>query len=464
MAATASTSSALPASVHSGIPGARVSLILLLLINLFNYIDRSVLAAVESLIEKDLLPPGDPRAQTKMGFLATAFMVSYMLTAPLFGWLGDRVGRWWLIGIGVILWSIASGASGISHEFGMYLKSAGVGWITGFGVLLLTRCFVGVGEGAYGPIAPSIISDMYPVERRGAVLSWFYLAIPVGSALGYVLGGLIANSYGWPAAFYAVVPPGIALGLWCFFRRDPKRGGMEPSRGVARADPHAIDRVAVKALLRNKSYVFDVLGMTAMTFAIGGVAYWLPRYVSERLVAEGVVIGDTVEAAKKTALAQANFTFGAILVVMGFLATMAGGWAGDKLRNRIPGSYFFVSGIAMLVGFPLFVALLFVPFPYCWGVIALAVFCLFFNTGPTNTIIANVTPSHIRSTAFALCILVIHALGDAISPFIIGYVADIAKSMRAGFAVVSVMVLIAGICWLLGAKHLAADTEAASKG
>ncbi len=435
----------------AGMPGARLSLILLLCINLVNYIDRYVLAAVEPLIAKDVLAADDPNSQSKMGLLATAFMVSYMLTAPVFGWLGDRFKRWGLIGIGVLLWTIASGASGLSHDAGLYLKTAGIGWLSGFGVLLLTRCFVGVGEGAYGPIAPSIISDMYPVARRGQVLSWFYIAIPVGSALGYVIGGKIGAAYGWPWAFFAVVPPGIILGIWCFFRREPARVVVPADKQLSRGD-------AFRVLLRNRSYVLNVLGMTAMTFAIGGVSFWMPRYIGQRLMSEGIVIG---ELALERATAQANAMFGPIVVVTGILATLSGGWLGDKLRTRYSGSYFLVSGIAMLVGFPLFIGVLFTPFPYCWALIALAVFCLFFNTGPTNTIIANVTPSAIRSTAFAMCILTIHALGDAISPFVIGLVSDSAKSMNAGFAVVSVTILISGVFWLMGVPHLARDTAAA---
>src|SRR5262249_44603048 len=137
------------------------------------------------------------------------FMVSYMVAAPLFGWLGDRMNRWWIIGIGVVLWSLASGGSGLAATFGM---------------LLATRVFVGIGEAAYGPIAPTVIADMYPGARRGSVLAWFYVALPVGSALGFALGGFASQHWGWRSAFYAVVAPGLVLGLWCFLRRDPPRG------------------------------------------------------------------------------------------------------------------------------------------------------------------------------------------------------------------------------------------------
>src|SRR5205085_2067035 len=132
------------------LPGARLALLMLLSINLFNYIDRQVLAAVEPDIRKELLPADDPAADFKMGLLSTAFMVTYMVLAPVFGWLGDRTSRWLLVGVSVILWSLASGASGMPWP---------VAFAHPFWILLLTRCFVGVGEAAYGPVAPTVISD-----------------------------------------------------------------------------------------------------------------------------------------------------------------------------------------------------------------------------------------------------------------------------------------------------------------
>jgi hypothetical protein len=179
---------------------------------------------------------------------------------------------------------------------------------------------------------------------------------------------------------------------------------------------------------------------------------------------EKIITGATPDESLRLALEAANSTFGPIVVVAGFLATLSGGWLGDRLRKRMPGSYFIVSGAAMIIGFPLFLGVLFVPFPACWWLIGLAVFTLFFNTGPSNTIIANVTPPAMRATAYAVCIFMIHALGDAISPAIIGFVSDKAHSMNAGFMLVSVMILISGVLWIWGAKHLAIDTARASGG
>jgi MFS family permease len=427
-------------------PGARLALALLLCINLFNYIDRQVLAAVEPDIRRELLPD-DANAKTKMGFLSTAFLVTYMLAAPIFGWLADHVSRWKLIAIGVVVWSLASGASGIRWPLELALA---------FWILLLTRCLVGVGEGAYGPVAPTLLSDLYPEKVRGQVLSWFYLAIPVGGALGYALGGQMSAwrpEDGWRWAFFSVVPPGILLGMWCLLMPEPPRGHADLGDGVSSRKAELKDYLI---LLKIPSYVFNTLGMTAMTFAIGGLAYWMPDFLEVHGVAP---IGGI----------SPRMFFGILTAVSGLLATLLGGLAGDWLRPRFSGSYFLVSGAAMLVGFPMVLGVVLIPFPWAWVFVFLAVFCLFFNTGPTNTILANVTHPSFRASAFALNILVIHALGDAISPAVIGFVADLrlrpteAENTDLGFLLISFTVLIGGLLWLWGARYLARDTELAPR-
>jgi MFS family permease len=410
----------------------RVALGLLLTINMFNYVDRQVLAAVEHSVQTAF--PGVTDAQ--MGSLAFAFLLSYMILSPVFGFLGDRFSRWLLVGIGVILWSYASGASGLAVTFSG---------------LLITRCFVGVGEAAYGPVAPTIISDMYPVEKRGAMLAWFYIAIPVGSAIGYILGGWIDSIpvFGWRLAFCVVVPPGLLLGAWALFMKDPRRVAAKAAKanGTPAAPKPAVGVADYVRLIRNRSFVFDTLGMTAMTFAIGGIAFWIPTYIS--IDRHGGNLKDV------------NFIFGMLTVITGVTATLLGGWVGDRLRPKYSGSYFLVSGVGLLSGFPFVLAMLVTPFPAAWIWVFLAEFCLFFNTGPANTILANSTPPAIRATAFAVNIFVIHLLGDAISPWLIGVIAD-RSNMSVAFAFMSLMMLAGGVLWLMGAKYLAADEAAAS--
>jgi MFS transporter, Spinster family, sphingosine-1-phosphate transporter len=437
---------------------AAAALTLLLAINLFNYIDRQVLAAVEPEISQELFNVANPEesefANFRMGLLSTAFLLSYMLIAPLFGYLAGRTSRWLLIGIGVILWSLASGASGVPWPVNL----AAAYWI-----LFATRCFVGVGEGAYGPIAPAMIADLFSVEKRGKVMACFYLAIPVGGALGYAFGEIIKNWLGWRWAFYLVVPPGILLGLICFFMREPGRAKpqavnaprVEGAAHLPAGDAEAISggwRTYVR-LLSIPSYVYNTLGMTAMTFAIGGLAWWMPRFLTEREVESLGPIGPRT-------------LFGIITAVAGLVATLSGGFLGDYLRRYHSGSYFLVSGIALIAGFPMVLGVVFTPFPLAWLFVFLSVFCLFFNTGPTNTILANVTPAPMRANAFALNILIIHALGDAISPPIVGLIADHSPggTLKWGFVAVAATMLVGGVIWLAGMSSLQRDTERAERG
>ena len=402
-------------------PGGRTALVLLLAINLFNYIDRYVLAAVEPEIRSHFFRPDDPNAHALVGFLGTAFLVSYMVSAPIFGWFADRMSRWIIIGVSVILWSAATAASGLAGTFAL---------------LLITRLLVGVGEGGYGPAAPTIIADLFPLLLRGRVLSYFYVAIPVGSAIGYAIGGFVAAHWGWQTAFFVVAPPGLLLGFACFWCRDQRRrfGGVQEKQRASWND--------YLSLIRTRSYVLNTLAMAALTFAIGGMSFWVPGYLEYRGLPP-----------------TSRIIFGGITVFAGLTATLSGGITGDCLRKRFPGSYFLISGIGVMIAFPFSVVMLFTPFPSAWVMMFIAVFFLFFNTAPSNTALANVTHPSVRATAFAVNILIIHALGDAAAPPLIGAVAD-RTNMNVAFLVVSAMMLVAGVLWLWGAKFLPSDTDA----
>src|SRR3954452_3517866 len=207
---------------------ARLSLALLLAINMFNYIDRYILAAVEPEIRAQFFPQATTAAASaasakdelmaamaKTGSLATAFLVSYMIAAPILSSLAGRVNRWLMVGAAVAIWSLATGASGLAGTFA---------------ALILARCFVGIGEAGYGPVAPAMIADLYPVEKRGAKLAWFYMAIPVGSALGYVIGGVVSKQWGWRSPFFLMVAPGLLLAALCLFMKSPKPSSVQGDR------------------------------------------------------------------------------------------------------------------------------------------------------------------------------------------------------------------------------------------
>jgi MFS transporter, Spinster family, sphingosine-1-phosphate transporter len=403
--------------------GAGSALFLLLAINLFNYIDRQILAALEPDIRATFFAADDVHAMTKTGLLGDAFFVTYMISAPILGLLADRVSRWIIIGSAVVLWSLASGGSGLAATFA---------------ILFATRVLVGIGEGGYGPAAPTILADLFSIQTRGRVMAVFYAAIPVGSALGYVIGGLVGAHLGWRWAFYLVTPPGLLLGLLCFLQRDPRVGAHQ----LVQESPRRSLRDYV-SLFRTRSYLINCVAQTLMTFVTGGLGFWVSAYLRYRNQSSDV--GMTV--------------FGLITVVAGLVSTLLGGVVADRLRSRLPGSYFWVSGIGMLIACPFFLATLYTPFPAAWIPMFFAIFFLFLNTGPSNTALANVSLPAVRATAFAVNILVVHAFGDVQAFWLLGYIGG-HTNMHVAFLFVSGIIFLSGVTWLAGVKYLPADTAA----
>ncbi|MDU0457606.1 MAG: MFS transporter [Geobacteraceae bacterium] len=396
----------------------RYALGLLLAVNLLNYIDRQVLFAVFPLIKSDLR-----LTDTALGFLGSAFMLSYLLFAPLFGWMGDRWSRTRLASGGLVVWSLATALAGFAP---------------GYRTLLAARATVGVGEASFGTVSPGLVSDFFPRERRGRILAWFYVAIPVGSALGYLLGGWLGQLYGWHAAFLMVGVPGLLLAIPIALLRTPPRGGdavaplknsVEVSSGYA-------------ALFRNRSFVFNTLAMAAMTFAIGGLAQWIPSFLN-RVHALDVARGNTL--------------FGATTVLAGILGTLAGGWLGDRWQKKSGKGYLLISGWGFLIGAPFAVWAILAPgLTGCMTAIFIAEFFLFLNTGPLNTVIINVTGPAVRSMAFAVNIFFIHALGDAVSPSILGWLSD-RWDLRSALLITPGAMALAGLLCFICGRYVVQD-------
>lgn len=392
----------------------RYALGLLLGVNLLNYIDRQVLFAVFPLVKIDL-----QLSDTALGFLGSAFMLSYLLIAPLFGWLGDIWSRTRLAAGGLVVWSLATALAGFAP---------------GYRILLAARATVGVGEASFGTVSPGLIADFFPKERRGQVLAWFYVAIPVGSALGYLLGGVLGQRYGWHAAFLMVGIPGLLFAVPVALLRAPPRGGDAPhpipeGEGIKASGGYA-------ALSRNRSFVCNTLAMAAMTFAIGGLAQWIPSFLY-RVHALDVARGNTL--------------FGATTVLAGILGTLTGGWLGDRWQKRSGKGYLLVSGWGFLIGAPCAAWAILAPdLVGCIAAIFVAEFFLFLNTGPLNTVIVNVTSPAVRAMAFAVNIFFIHALGDAVSPPILGWLSD-QWGVRSALLITPLAMLLAGIfCFVCG--------------
>ncbi len=389
------------------------ALAVLTAINLLNYLDRYLVSALVESLRADLW-----LTDTRIGWLMSGFIVVYMLASPMFGFLGDRRRRPPLLALGVGLWSAATVLSGVAR---------------GYWSLFAARAAVGIGEAAYGTISPGLIADHFGPARRGRAYAFFFAAIPIGSALGYVVGGLVDRRLGWRAAFFIAGAPGLLLALACLRLADPPRGAAERTWVIAGAGGIA---ATYRRLLENRPYVLTVLGYAAYTFAVGGMALWMPAFL---------------ERTRGVPRAVATVQFGAIVVMTGFLGTFAGGYAADALRKRFKEADLWVCGVTALAAAPLSLAVFMTwrPGLYLVSLVA-AQLLLFASTGPVNAaIVAEVAPAE-RASAVALSILTIHLLGDVPSPALIGFISD-RSSLGRAVLVVPVAILVAGLVWTYAA-------------
>jgi MFS transporter, Spinster family, sphingosine-1-phosphate transporter len=391
---------------------ARYALAILTFINLFNYVDRWIVAAVAESIKHSELHLSD----TQLGLLQSGFIVIYTLVSPIFGTLGDRRRRPPLVAIGVAIWSIATSLAGFAR---------------GFLSLLIARSTVGVGEAAYGTIAPALLSDHFPLEKRGRVLATFFAAIPIGSALGYVLGGVVDRAFGWRAAFFIAGAPGLILSLLVLKVVDPPRGRFDEPPTKPREGGNAYLH-----LLRNRTFILAVLGYGAYTFALGGLAFWMPSFL---------------ERVRGMTRPEATVTFGIIALATGFVGTFSGGWIGDLLLKKTKHAYLWVSGVATLVAAPVTYVALSNPHRSVYlPAIVIAELLIFMCTGPVNSAIVNAVSPDERATALGVSVLVMHLIGDIPSPSLIGALSD-ASSLERAFLIVPVAIVIAGVIWVAGA-------------
>lgn len=398
-------------------PGAIVALLTGL--NLLNYLDRLVVSAVLPKIQDDL-----GLSNFVGGLLATVFLIGYFVTAPIFGSLGDRMKRKWLITAGILIWSAATCASGLAHNATE---------------LIIARVFVGVGEASYATLAPTIIDDVTPSSRKGRALAYFYGATPFGAALGYLVGGFVEARWGWRSAFFVAGGPGLGLGLLCLVMHEPER--------VVSAAPPSVRR-DIAVLARASRYRQAVLGYCAYTFAIGAFSYWAPKFLYARY---------------GLALSVANFRFGIITVVAGVAATVVGGAWADRTQKKaasaapprsggaegadpkvpsppqapvaagispeegraVIAGLLRICALGSLVGAPLAVACFLSPSSGAFfGLVFVCIFALFLCTSPINAVILRTVPPELRASAMALSIFAIHVFGDLWSPPLVGVLAD----------------------------------------
>ena len=407
-----------------GLSPAAATLALLIALNLLNYIDRYILPGEVTLIQREY-----GWNDERMGALTTALFLVYMIAAPLTGWLGDRFRRKPLIIAGAVLWSVATLATAWVHDY----------W-----TFYLRHALVGVGEATFGVFAPAVLADFYPERERNRILSIFYLAIPVGAALGYVAGGKMGSAWGWRAPFFICAIPGLVIAaLYGWLGREPERGASDHAETTAES---AIVRSTVTGLFKNPAFLTATFGLATLTFAMGGISAWVPKFL-ERFA--GLSVG------------SASLTVGAITVVDGIAGTLVGGWIAQRWQRSDHRALYLLSFWSVALTLPCGILVFFGPSQFAIPALFAAEFFLFLNTGPLNAAIVNSVSAPVRATAVSINLFVIHCFGDTFSPTIIGAISD-RSNLRIGLGATLIFLVVSAAILRSGARF-APRTEEAEK-
>ena len=409
----ASASMQKPEPTHgaSSVVGATTALVLLTALNFVNYIDRYILPGVQEQVKTEFHV-----TDAQIGALVFWFMVAYMFTSPITGWLGDRFPRKPMIVIAALFWSGINFLTATVHSYGS---------------LNLRHAALGVGEASFGIFAPSLLADFYEPDQRNRVLTIFNVAIPVGAALGYLVGGTVGEHHGWRMSFIVSAIPGviIALLIAAFMK--------EPARGASQHEKAKLEKGTVLSLLKNKAYLSSILGYAAVTFSLGGISWWMPSFLQR------------VDGRSQS---SAAYIMGAITVVTGLGGTITGGFIAQRWSRTNAKALYLVPAISAAIAVPPSLICFFGPKSFTLPALAVAIFLIFLGTGPVNAATLNAVRPEIRATAMAGQLFIIHALGDALSPRVIGTVSD-HSNLSIGLASTLVTMLLAAVIFFIGSRY-----------
>lgn len=401
-------------SAHSKtapIAGATVALVLLTALNFVNYIDRYILPSVQEQIKGEFhLSDG------QIGSLTLWFMLAYMAAAPITGWLGDRFPRKPMIVAAALFWSSINLLTAYVHSYNS---------------LNLRHAALGIGEASFGILAPALLADFYPEDQRNRVLTVFNIAVPVGAALGYLTGGYVGQHFGWRMSFTVSAVPGIVIALLiALLMKEPARAASERNRAK-------LEKGTVLSLLSNKAYLCSIGGYAMVTFTLGGISWWMPSFLHR-------FDGRSLE--------SAGFIMGAITVAAGLLGTITGGTIAQKLSRKNPAALYLVPAWGAILALPPALVCFFGPKTLTLPSLALAIFLIFLGSGPVNAATVNAVSPKVRATALAGQLFLIHALGDAPSPKIIGIVSD-HSNLSVGLGSTLITLVIASGIFFLGSRY-----------
>jgi len=398
-------------------------------INFLNYLDRWVASAAAPLIQKEFHID-----DAQVGLLGTAFLLVYAVAALPFGYWGDRGVRRTVIGVGVTIWSLATLFSGLAAN---YVQ------------LFLGRSAVGIGEASYYPAGTSLVSDYFPKEQRGRVMSIWGAGSAVGIAVGFAGGGFVADHFGWRSAFYFAAVPGLLFAFLAFSLREPLRGSMEKLGPTLRRTTDASTRTFIN-LMRIPTLRAAILAQTVLYFVLASNAFWLPTLLHRRF---------------DMSLSAAGLLAGVVLVVGGLIGTLSGGWIADRRAKTRPAAHLEVGIAGFLIGAVFIIIALVAPLsigpvPVFVPAFLVTVIAIYLHAGPFTAVSQNVVSPALRASSVTLLLFISHVFGDSHSTFDVGWISDHIHSLQLALLITSpTLLVVAAIIAATGLRAVKHDTE-----
>uniref|UniRef100_A0A8C0NRI9 SPNS lysolipid transporter 3, sphingosine-1-phosphate (putative) n=1 Tax=Canis lupus familiaris TaxID=9615 RepID=A0A8C0NRI9_CANLF len=391
-------------------------------------------------------------------FIVAVFICCLLLSAPVFGYLGDRHSRKATLSFGILLWS----GAGLSGSF----ISPQHSWL-----FFLSRGVVGMGSASYSTIAPTVLGDLFVRDQRTRVLAIFYIFIPVGSGLGYVLGSAVLQLTGDWRWTFRVMPCLEVTGLILLLTLVP-----DPPRGAADKQEEAAMGAGRSSWCEDVSwsFVWSTLGVTAMAFVTGALSFWVPKFLFEARVVHGLQLPCITDPCSN----QDSLIFGSLTVVTGIIGVVLGAEASRRFKRVNPRAEPLVCACSLLAAAPcLYLALLLArtTFTVSYVFLALGELLLSCNWAVVAEILLSVVLPRCRGTAEALQITAGHILGDAGSPYLTGLVSSALRarrpdsylqrflSLQHSFLCCAFVIALGGGCFLLTALHLERDQTQARR-
>ena len=417
----------------TGLGYARYILGVMVAINFLNYMDRWVASAASPLIQKEF-----HLSDAQVGLLGSAFLLVYAIAALPFGYWADRGVRKTVIGVGVAIWSVATLATGFSRNFA---------------TLFTTRAVLGIGEAGYYPAGTSLLSDFFPKEQRGRVMSIWGAGSTIGIAVGFAGGGYIAGHYGWRDAFFFAAVPGVLCAALAFAFREPLRGAVEETGHAMKHTADAHIRTFLE-LMRIPTLRATILSQTLLYFVLASNAFWLPILLNRRF---------------NMTVSQAGLLAGVVIVLGGLVGTLGGGWIADQRAKKDPKAHLEVGIVGFLVGAVFIVVALVGPYeidkiPVFIPAFFIAVVAIYLYSGPFTAIAQSVVTPGLRASAVTMLLFVSHVFGDSHSTFDIGFISDRIGSLQTALLITSpTLLIVAAVLAAMGLRTAKTDVETMEK-